>query len=61
MSLSSEFDIWSSADGSITARKSTKAIVDDSDAPYGFDKHEVRVTSDSAKLALSKYYKLTMA
>jgi hypothetical protein len=48
------YDVWKSADGRMCARPAEKAFVDDSDAPYGFDKHEVRVEAKNRSDALRK-------
>lgn len=50
-----EFDIWSSNDGSITAKEAGLKFIDGADAPYGYYNHEVRVQADSARLALREY------
>jgi len=53
-----EYDIWSNTDGKRTVEASNKKLVDDSDAPYGFSKHEVRVTAPSARDALKQFHAL---
>lgn len=50
-----EYDIWSAADKRITSTVSTKAFVDDSDAPYSFEKHEIRVIANSKKDAIKQF------
>lgn len=53
--MNKEFDVWSSADGRLTSRLSTKAFVDNADAPYSFDTHEIRVSAINRKDAIRQY------
>lgn len=53
-----EFDIWSDVDGKLTAQVAKKEYVYDSDAPYGYSNHEVRVTAFNRREALSKFRKM---
>ncbi len=50
-----DFDVWSNADGKLTATVVNMQFVDDSDAPYGYSKHEVRLTAKNARFAVAKY------
>jgi hypothetical protein len=50
-----EFDVWGNGDGVIKATAATKTFVDDGDAPYGFDRHLLRVTAASARAAQAIY------
>ena len=53
-----EFDVWSNNKGNLFAKRASKRFVDDADAPYGFSRHEVRVTASNGREALSEYRKL---
>lgn len=46
-----EFDVWGNGDGKVKAAPATKRFVDDGDAPYGFDRHLLRVSAVSARAA----------
>ena len=52
-----EFDVWSNDDRELTATKVTEAIVSDSNAPYGYSKHEWRVKATTKRKALSLFRK----
>lgn len=50
-----EFDVWSNHHGKITCRLALKDFVDDTDAPYTFHKHELRIAAASKKDAIAAY------
>ena len=50
-----EFDVWASSDGRIIATPATKQFVDDTDAPYTYHRHELRVTASSRRDAVARY------
>ena len=56
-----EYDVWSNADARIKSTVANKAFVDDSDAPYSFSKHEIRVNATSGKEAIKQYRLATKA
>ncbi|WP_394222525.1 hypothetical protein [Alteromonas gracilis] len=49
------FDVWSNADGNVAAVLATKQFVDDQDAPYGFERHEIRIDAPNKRAALKGY------
>lgn len=51
----SEFDVWSSDDGRIKSTIASKPFVDDSDAPYSFSRHEIRVIATNRKEAVNQF------
>lgn len=53
--MSSEFDVWGNGDGRISATPAVVRFVDDEDAPYGFERHLVRVTATCARAAVAAY------
>lgn len=50
-----EFDVWGNGEGLVKATPAIKRFVDDSDAPYGFDRHLLRVNAVSARAAKAAY------
>lgn len=56
-----EYDVWSDADGRIKSTIANKATVDDSDAPYSFCKHEIRVSAANRKDAIKQFRLATKA
>ena len=50
-----DFDFWTNADGKFCCTEAKKEFADDSDAPYGFDKHDVRMSANSKEKAMSFY------
>ena len=38
-----EFDVWSNADRKLVATPVEAKFVDNSNAPYGFEMHEIRI------------------
>lgn len=53
-----EFDVWTSDDGAIKATPACTQFVQDSDAPYGYSNHQIRLNADTAKSAIREYRKL---
>lgn len=51
-----EFDVWSNADGHLTATPAAREFVDDGDAPYSFSRHELRVDALNRRDALAQYH-----
>ena len=49
------FDVWSNADGKVVAEQAKKQFVDDTDAPYGFERHEIRIDAPNKRAALKGY------
>ncbi|KZX73950.1 hypothetical protein A3715_15585 [Oleiphilus sp. HI0009] len=58
MNRLTEYDIWTDSDGRARATLSTKVFVDDSDAPYGYEKHQVRLDASSKRSAMNMFRKL---
>ena len=50
-----DFDIWASSDGRITSLNASLPVVDDRDAPYGFDFHLIRLQAASRLDAIKQY------
>lgn len=50
-----EFDVWTDDSGNITATEVTARFVDDSDAPYGYCHHAMRLSALSKRSAMAKY------
>jgi hypothetical protein len=59
--MACEYDVWSNSDGRIKSTVASKDFVDDSDAPYLFTTHEIRVNAESAKDAVKQYRLATKA
>jgi len=56
-----EFDVWSNANGALTATTCTHRFADDETPPYGFDTHELRVDAPNARIALATYRRERLA
>ncbi|CND62176.1 hypothetical protein DVQ33_22440 [Yersinia enterocolitica] len=50
-----DFDVWSDAYGKLTATVSDKKHVDDTDAPYGYDRHQIRLAAVSRRDAMKQF------
>lgn len=48
------YDVWKNHDGQYKAELAKQAIVDDRDAPYGFQIHEIRVLARDGNDAIRK-------
>jgi hypothetical protein len=48
------YDVWKNRRGNYKAELAKKEIVDDRDAPYGFDIHEIRVLARDGNDAIRK-------
>jgi hypothetical protein len=57
----SEWDVWTDDDGRVTATIAIAAFVDDSDAPYSFCRHAIRIAATGKRDAMAAYRKLTEA
>ena len=53
--MNAEFDVWSSTDGRLKVTAATAEFVDNSDAPYSFDVHEIRVEATNKREALKVF------
>lgn len=53
--MGTEYDVWSDAEGRIVATVANRTFVDDGDAPYGFSRHEIRVSATSRREAIALY------
>lgn len=53
-----ECDVWTDDDGHVTATRAITAFVDDSDAPYGYCRHGIRVNVSSKRDAMTLYRSL---
>ncbi|EJD3148806.1 hypothetical protein M1V18_004379 [Salmonella enterica] len=47
-----DYDVWGDDSGHFTVRKATKPIVYDSDSPYPYTRHLMRVESQTRKQAM---------
>lgn len=50
-----EFDVWTDYDGNVTATEAVSKFVDDSDAPYGYCRHAIRLNAPSKRNAMAQY------
>jgi hypothetical protein len=50
-----DFDFWTNAYGKFCCVEAVKKFVDNSDAPYGFDKHDIRISANSKEKAMLFY------
>ncbi|MCG7545409.1 hypothetical protein MHM93_14605 [Pseudoalteromonas sp. MM17-2] len=55
--MATEYDVWSDNDGRLKSEVARKLFVDDMDAPYPFQKHEIRVTAKNGNDAIKQFRK----
>ena len=51
-----EYDIWGDSNGHICALPACMPFVDDADAPYGYDRHLIRICSSNRRDAIRAYH-----
>ncbi|GHG07817.1 hypothetical protein [Thalassotalea marina] len=49
-----EYDVWSDGDGRLKSEVAQQLFVDDKDAPYPYQKHEIRVTAKDGNDAIKQ-------
>jgi hypothetical protein len=50
-----EFDVWTDEDGNVTATKAVARFLDDSDAPYCYCRHAIRLDAANKRSAIAQY------